>query len=112
MLLTGWQLEGSSVEMRWRLKTRRESHLEYVQGKGAGDERDGNGLKSCLGLTWGLSGKEFTCQYRRCGFDPWVRKIPWRKKWQPTPVFLQGNSMGREAGQATVHGVAKELDMT
>ena len=27
---------------------------------------------------------------RRCGFDPWVGKIPWRRKWQPTPVFLPG----------------------
>ena len=27
---------------------------------------------------------------RRCGFDPWVRKIPWRRQWQPTPVFLPG----------------------
>ena len=41
------------------------------------------------------SGKEFTCQcgrYKRCCFDPWVRKIPWRGKWQPTPVFLPGES--------------------
>ena len=29
---------------------------------------------------------------RRCGFDPWVGKIPWRRKWQPTPVFLPGKS--------------------
>ena len=36
--------------------------------------------------------KESTCQCRRCGFDPWVGKIPWRKKWQPTPVFLPGQS--------------------
>ena len=38
-----------------------------------------------------LSGKESTCQCRRCekhGFDPWVRMIPWRRKWQPTPVFF------------------------
>ena len=28
----------------------------------------------------------------RCGFNPWVRKIPWRRKWQPTPVFLPGKS--------------------
>ena len=37
------------------------------------------------------SGKESTCQCRRhkkCRFDPWVRKIPWGRKWQPTPVFL------------------------
>ena len=30
----------------------------------------------------------------RPGFDAWVRKIPWRKKWQPTPVFLPGQSHG------------------
>ena len=33
-------------------------------------------------------GKESAFQCRRCGFDPWVGKIPWRRKWQPTPVFL------------------------
>ena len=27
-------------------------------------------------------------RHRRCGFNPWVGKIPWRRKWQPTPVFL------------------------
>ena len=31
-------------------------------------------------------------QCRRPGFDPWLRKIPWRRKWQPTPVFLPGKS--------------------
>ena len=31
---------------------------------------------------------------RRPGFDPWVGKIPWRRKWQPTPVFLPGESHG------------------
>jgi len=29
-------------------------------------------------------------RHKRCGFDPWVRKIPWRRKWKPTPVFLLG----------------------
>ena len=46
-------------------------------------------------LPWWLSGKEFTCQSRRCGFDLWVRKTPWRKKWQPIPVFLPGRSHGQ-----------------
>ena len=71
-----------------------------------------------LTLGWGLpilcSGKESTCQCKRCkrcGSNPWVRKIPWIRKWQPATVFLPGNSMDREAWQATVHGVA-ELDMT
>ena len=39
----------------------------------------------------GSSGKELTCQSRRLkrrGFDPWVGKIPWRRAWQPVPVFL------------------------
>ena len=41
-------------------------------------------------------------------FDPWVKKIPWRRKWQPTPVFLPGESHGESgAWQATVHGVAE-----
>ena len=44
------------------------------------------------------SGKETTCQCRRlkrCGFDPWLGKIPWRRKWQPTPVSLPGESHGQ-----------------
>ena len=45
-----------------------------------------------LEFPWCLSGKESACQCRRHGFDPWVRKIPWRRKWQPTPVFLPGES--------------------
>ena len=39
-----------------------------------------------------LSDKEHTCQCRRWGFNPWVRKIPWRRKWQHFPVFLPGKS--------------------
>ena len=46
-------------------------------------------------LPWWLSGKEPTCQFRRHGFQPWVRKISRRKKWQPTPVFLPGKSQGQ-----------------
>ena len=45
------------------------------------------------GLPRWLSGKESTCQCRRCKrhrFYPWVGKIPWRKKWQPSFVFLPG----------------------
>ena len=45
-----------------------------------------------LGFPSGASGKEPTCQCRRPGFDPWVRKIPWRRKWLPTPIFLPGKS--------------------
>ena len=43
-----------------------------------------------LGFPGGSTGKETTCQWRRLGFKPWARKIPWRRAWQPTPVFLPG----------------------
>ena len=36
-------------------------------------------------------------QCRRCGFDPWIREIPWRRAWQPTPVFLPGESHGQRS---------------
>ena len=39
-----------------------------------------------------LSGKESACQCRSSRFDPWVGEMPWRRKWQPTPVFLPGES--------------------
>ena len=41
------------------------------------------------------------------GFDSWVGKIPWRRKWQPTPVFLLENPKDRGAWQATVHRITK-----
>ena len=57
--------------------------------------------KSCIlngGFPGGTSGKEPTCHCRRLKrrrFDPWIRKIPWRRAWQPTPVFLPGESHGQ-----------------
>ena len=36
-------------------------------------------------------------QYRKSSFDPWVRKISWRKEWLPTPVFLPGESHGQRS---------------
>ena len=64
-----------------------------------------------MGFPGGTSGKEPTCQcrrHKRLGFSPWMGTIPWRKKWQPTPVFLPGKSYGqRGSWWATVHGVEK-----
>ena len=63
------------------------------------------------GLLWWLSGKECRRNCRRRGFHPWVRKIPWRRKWQPTPVFLPVKSR-----QWSLVGYSpwsrKELDVT
>ena len=57
-------------------------------------------LSISFGLPRWLSGKESTCQcrrHRRCGFNPWVGKILWSRKWQPTPVFLPGKSHGQRS---------------
>ena len=54
-------------------------------------------IKSPLRLPWWLSGEESTFQCRRCRFNPWLRQIPWRRKWQPTPVFLPGKSHGQRS---------------
>ena len=67
-----------------------------------------SGLELSLGICWvciwgflgGASGKEPACQCKRCKrweFDRWVRKIPWRKTRQSTPVFLPGESHGQES---------------
>ena len=66
-----------------------------------------------MGFPRGASGKEFTCKAGDSNSDPWVRKIPWRRKWQPTPYCLE-NPMDRgtwQAHEVTVHGDT-ELDMT
>ena len=44
-----------------------------------------------------LSNKESACQFRRHRFDPWVGKIPWRRKWQHILVFLPGKSHGQKS---------------
>ena len=61
-----------------------------------------------------LVGKESACQCRRprrCGFDPWVGKIPWRRKWQPTPVFLSRESCGERSLLGHSPWDCKELGM-
>ena len=52
------------------------------------------------------------CWCRRCRFDPWVRKILWRRKWQPTPVFLPGKSHGQKSLTSYSPWSRKELDTT
>ena len=46
------------------------------------------------------------------GFDPWVGKIPWRRQWQPTPVFLPGESHGRRSLVGYSARGRKESDTT
>ena len=51
----------------------------------------------CIGLPWWLRWQRICLQCRRPGFNPWDSKIPWRRKWQPTPVFLPGKSNGHRS---------------
>ena len=44
-----------------------------------------------------LSHLRSTGRYTRCRFDPWVGKSTWRRKWQPTPIFLTGESHGQRS---------------
>ena len=68
-----------------------------------------------MGFPSGTSRKEPASQdqrHKRQGFNPWVGKIPWRRTWQPTPVFLPRESHGQKS--PTGYGLQshKELDMT
>ena len=52
-----------------------------------------------------FSSKKSAYQYRKCRFDPWVGKIPWKRKWLPTPGFLPGESHGQRSLAGYCQGV-------
>ena len=59
------------------------------------------------------SGKEPTRRrHKKYGFDPWVRNIPWRRAWQPTTVFLPGESLGQRSVTGYSLYLCKESDTT
>ena len=68
-----------------------------------------------MGFPSGSAVKRICLQFRRHrrrGFDPWVRKSPWRRKWQPTPVFLPGKSPGQRSLLGYRPWGRKESNMT
>ena len=65
-------------------------------------------------LRW-HKGEESICQYRGCKrreFDPWIGKILWRRKWQPSPVFLPGKFHGQRSLVGSSPRGCKESDTT
>ena len=64
----------------------------------------------------GINGKEphlpMQVRHKRCRFNPWVTKFPWRGKWQPTPIFLPGESHGQKGLAGCSWGSHIELDTT
>ena len=68
-----------------------------------------------MGFPSDVSGKEPTCQFRRHKnhrFNPWAWKVPWSRAWQPTLVFLPGESHRQRSLAGYDPQVHKELDMT
>ena len=135
----GLRLSSSPLLLGHMAHSRGCSHLQMINFKSIMntnfEKEDGRiSLKCCIGaktkslwsslfkikymsqrLPCWLSGKESACQcrsLRRLGFDPQFGKIPWKRKWQPTPVFLPGKSHGQRSLVGYSHGVAKELDVT
>ena len=81
------------------------------------DSRDMNLSKfwEIGGFPGGTSGKEPACKWRRrgrCRFSPWVRKIPWRRKWQPTRILLPGKFHGQRSLEGYNPWDCKGSDMT
>ena len=69
----------------------------------------------CWVFSGSAVGKEHACQSRRpkrCGFDPWVGKIPWNRRWQPTPVSLPGKAHGQWSLAGYSPWAFKESDKT
>ena len=85
--------------------------MHWLHGESTSVENFNNTLFDSLwGFPGGTSDKELSCQcrrHKRRGSNPSMGKISWRRKWQPTPVFLPGVSMDRGAWWATVYGVSK-----
>ena len=105
-----WYIFGAFLFRIFFLKETKTFNLNTPDGKGELELWTFSELfpsKVTAGLPWWLSGKEFACQCQRCGFNPRVRKILWRRKWQPTPVFLPGKSHEQRSLAAPVHGVAR-----
>ena len=68
-----------------------------------------------MGFPDGASDNELGCQckrYKRQVFDPCLQKIPWRRAWQPTSVFLPGESHGQRSLAGCSPWGCKESDMT
>ena len=73
----------------------------------------GLGPWCCRSFSGGTSGKELACQcrrHKRLRFDPSVRKVPWRRAWQPTLVFLLRESHGHRSLMGYSQLGCKELD--
>ena len=108
--------------------TTRTKIKDFQNSKGISKKDKANHAETCLytymnicnlylfvytsGLPWWLSGKESTCQCRRHGSIPGLRRSPEEESGNPFQYSSLGNPRDRRAWQATVDGITKELDIT
>ena len=71
--------------------TMQETLVHFLGGEVLLEKAEGT-HSSILGLPCWLRRLRIYLQCGRPGLDPWVGKTPWRRAWQPTPVFLPGES--------------------
>ena len=104
--ITSGEIDGETVETV--------SDLIFLGSKITADGDCSHEIKRRLLLGTSLVAQRLKClpPCRRPRFDPWVGKIPWRRKWQPTPVFLPGESHGRRSLVGYSPWGRKELDTT
>ena len=88
-MLLLWELNiGYAISLVWRNSTEEDVGYFYL-----------NLNKQHVGFPGGAVVKNLPANAgnRRCRFDPWVEKIPWKRKWQPTPVFVPGKFHEKES---------------
>ena len=87
-----WKVKGKLLSHVWPLAWTAAYQAPPSMGFSRQKYWSGVPLTICVayGLLRRFSGKELTCQSRRGRFNHWVGKIPWRRRLQPTPVFLPG----------------------
>ena len=114
-------MPGQSRSTKQWLESLSDTLKEQAGGRGFMGKRSRGLLliKGKICLAWGLlqwfSGKRICMQcrrHRRCGFNSWVGKIPWSSKWQPSPVFLPGETHGQRSLAGCSPWGHKESDTT
>ena len=90
-------LDDHTIVNKEKLLIFRKYPLTHVKGHCVSNSSKKYIVGMKIGLPWGLSSKESACQCRRYRFHPWIRNLPWRRKWQPTSSFLPGKFHGQRS---------------